>query len=62
MQAKRETPIILFIGLGILLASLFADQIGVGDDPGFGRQQTLGTVVGIFITAVGIFYGLLKKS
>jgi hypothetical protein len=62
MQAKRETPIILVIGIAILMASLFADTIGIGDDPGFGRQQTLGTVVGIFITGVGIFYGLLKKS
>jgi hypothetical protein len=62
MRRKRETPIILVIGLGILLASLFAEQIGIGDDPGFGRQQTLGTVVGIFITGVGIFFALLKKD
>ena len=62
MKRKRETPIILVIGIGILLASLFADTLGIGDDPGFGRQQTLGTAVGILVTAVGIFFAVLKKD
>ena len=33
MKANREATIILVIGLGILLASLFANTIGIGDDP-----------------------------
>ena len=62
MKANREATIILVIGLGILLASLLADTIGIGDDPGFGRQQTLGTAVGIIITGAGIFLRMVRKS
>jgi len=62
MKANREAVILLVIGIGLLLASLLADTIGIGDDPGFGRQQTLGTAIGAIITAVGIFFSLLKKS
>lgn len=62
MKPNREAVILLVIGIGLLLVSLFADTIGVGDDPGFGRQQTLGTAAGIFITAVGLFFSFLKKS
>ena len=62
MKANREAIILLVIGIGLLLTSLFADVIGLGDDPGFGRQQTLGTAIGVIITGVGIFFSLLKKS
>jgi hypothetical protein len=62
MKASREAPILLVVGIGLLLASLLADTIGIGDDPGFGRQQTLGTVVGVIITGVGVFFSFLKKS
>ena len=62
MKANREAIILLVIGIGLLLTSLLADTIGIGDDPGFGRQQTLGTAIGVIITGVGIFFSLLKKS
>lgn len=62
MKPSREATILLVIGIGLLLTSLLADTIGIGDDPGFGRQQTLGVVVGIIITGVGMFFSLLKKS
>ena len=62
MKANREAVILLVIGIGLLLASLFADVLGLGDDPGFGRQQTLGTIIGILITGVGIFFTRLKKT
>ena len=62
MKPSREATILLVIGIGLLVVSLLADTIGIGDDPGFGRQQTLGTVVGILITGVGLFFSLLKKS
>ena len=62
MKPSREATILLVIGIGLLLTSLLADTIGIGDDPGFGRQQTLGTVIGVLITGVGLFFSLLKKS
>ena len=60
MSNKQSTVIITFIGVGLLAASLFADAIGIGDDPGFGKQQTMGTVVGALIIFVGL--ALTKKS
>ncbi len=59
MLIKELTPIlVLVIGIGLLAASLLADVIGIGDDPGFGLQQTTGTIVGVIITAVGSYLTL----
>jgi len=60
MSKKQTTVIITIIGVGLLVASLFADAIGIGDDPGFGKQQTMGTVAGAVIMIVGL--ALMKKS
>ena len=58
---KISSIILLVVGIGLLIASLLADVIGIGDDPGFGRQQTMGTVAGAVIAAVGLLLSL-KKS
>ncbi len=58
---KTASIILLLVGIGLLVASLLADAIGIGDDPGFGRQQTMGTIAGAIVTAVGLFL-TLKKS
>lgn len=55
MDKKRLSTAILVVGIVILVVSLFADSIGIGDHPGFGRDQLLGTVVGAVVTAVGLF-------
>ena len=60
MSNKQTTVIITFIGVGLLAASLFADVIGIGDDPGFGKQQTMGSIAGALIMFVGL--ALMKKS
>ncbi len=61
MLTNKTAPIlVLVIGLGLLGASLLADVIGIGDDPGFGIQQTTGTIVGAIITAVGLY--LVRKA
>ena len=52
---KIAQILVLAIGIGLLLASLLADVIGIGDDPGFGNQQTLGTIAGALITAFGVY-------
>jgi hypothetical protein len=62
MPVKKTASIILLVvGIGLLVASLLADVIGIGDDPGFGRQQTMGTIAGAIVTAAGLFL-TLKKS
>ncbi len=58
---KTASVMVLIIGIGLLAASLLADVIGIGDDPGFGRQQTMGTIAGVVITAVGSFLTLKAR-
>ncbi len=59
--SKMASIVVLAIGIGLLVVALLADVIGVGDDPGFGRQQTLGTIVGVVISGVGLFLTLRSK-
>ncbi len=62
MLDKRTASIILLIvGSGLLVMSLSADVIGIGDDAGFGPQQTMGTVAGVVITAVGLALTFKEK-
>ena len=52
--------LLLVIGVGLLGASVFAEVIGLGDDPGFGLQQTMGSIAGAAITVVAVY--LLRRS
>ena len=54
MTNKQLASIIVIIGIGLLTASLLADVIGIGDDPGFGIQQTMGTTAGMAIALLGL--------
>ncbi len=58
---KIASILVLVIGIALLAASLLADVIGLGDDPGFGNQQMLGTIAGVVITAFGLFFTLRAK-
>ena len=60
MTGKQLAGIIVIIGVGFLAISLLANVIGVGDDPGFGRQQTMGSIAGGLIAVMGVV--LMKKS
>ena len=60
MTTKQIAGIIVIIGVGLLAASLLADVIGIGDDPGFGKQQTMGSIAGVVITILGL--GVAKKA
>ena len=54
---------ILIFGVLLLIASLFADPLGLGQ-PGttFGWKQILGSIVGLALTAVGVkLTGLLER-
>ena len=54
------TLALIVVGLGLVGASLLADVIGLGDDPGFGSQQTMGTIAGAVIAAVALFLMLRR--
>jgi hypothetical protein len=47
--------VVIGIGVLILLVSLFADPLGLGRSPGFGRVQTIGVVVGALVVAGGVY-------
>ena len=55
---KTASLLLLLVGVVLLAASLLADTIGIGDDPGFGSQQTMGTIAGAAVAAVGLFLTL----
>ena len=59
--SKMASMVVLVLGIGLLVVSLLADFIGVGDDPGFGRQQMLGTIAGVIVSGVGLFLSLKSK-
>jgi hypothetical protein len=61
MTNKQLAFIILIIGVGLVVASLLADVIGIGDDPGFGMQQTGGTIAGVVIILLG-FVAIRKTA
>jgi len=58
---KTASIIILLGGLGLLVVSLLADVLGIGDSADFGQQQVLGTVGGAIVVVIGLFLMLRKK-
>ena len=52
--------IIIGIGIGLLAASLLANSFG--GDPGFRPQQTAGTITGVVIAGVGLFFWRKAKD
>ena len=59
---KNTAMIILIIGIVLLATSLLADVIGLGKDPGFGPNQTTGTITGGVIAAVGVYLHVQCKK
>ena len=54
-RQNAATYILLLVGIGLVGASLLADVIGIGDDAGFGSQQTMGTIAEAVLAAVALF-------
>ncbi len=61
LDKLNAATILVLIGAGLLLVSLLADMIGVGDDPGFGYQQKIGTAAGLLILAAGVYFSAKKE-
>ncbi len=64
MSNRLAAGALVLSGLLILLVSLLANvlgqlpaaaSLGIGRDPGFGLQQTLGTIVGLVVVVVGVW-------
>ena len=62
MGTKKIIGIVLLVvGVIVLILSLAADVLGLGNNPIFGIQQILGTIGGVIVAAVGLVLLLLKK-
>ena len=56
MDKMTLGAVLLIVGIAVLVESVFADGIGVGNMTSFGRTQIIGTVIGIILTAGGLFF------
>jgi len=54
MSGNRIAIILAGAGVLIVVVSLLADVIGLGSNPGFGRQQLYGIVAGLLFLAVAV--------
>ncbi len=62
MSARWVGIILMLVGLIVALVFVLADAIGIGDMEGFGPNQVLGLVVGLFLIAVGGFLYLRRRA
>lgn len=61
MNTKKIVGIVLLVvGIVVLLLSLTADVIGIGQHIGFGYWQILGTIAGAILAVVGLVLMLRK--
>lgn len=51
---QRNGTILLAIGIVILLLSLLADSLSIGQAPKFGNRQLMGAVTGAAFVSMGI--------
>lgn len=61
MKSRKTLGLVLLVaGIVVLILSLLADPIGLGEAPGFGSNQIVGTIVGALLMMVGlILVGLI---
>ena len=59
MERKKLGSVLTWIGIVILLISVFADFLGIGGYPGLGTKQIIGTIAGIVL--IGIGYLISRK-
>jgi hypothetical protein len=57
---KTISVVLLVVGIVILLLSVFANPIGIGNPARFGYIQIAGTIVGVIVTLVGLFLALKR--
>jgi hypothetical protein len=62
MSQKNLSLILVIGGFVLLVVSLLADVLGVGNRPGFGWKQFSGTTVGVASGLVGLWMLFRKKE
>lgn len=52
---------LLVIGLIVVLLSLLADVLGIGQVSGFGWRQGVGVIIGVLLAGLGGYWGRRPK-
>jgi len=50
----NKKSVLLVVGLLIVLVSLTADVVGIGEGTGIGWKQITGSIIGLAVAAIGI--------
>ena len=62
MSKRMIGLVIIIMGVVVLVVSLAADILGLGNVPGFGWKQILGAAVGAFIAVGGVWLAMRKPK
>jgi uncharacterized membrane protein YgaE (UPF0421/DUF939 family) len=62
MSKKTIGYVLIVLGAVIAVVSLAADLLGIGNHPGLGWQQLLGTAVGVIIAIIGVWQAQSKPN
>jgi hypothetical protein len=62
MDRKLIGGIVIAVGVVLLVLSALADQIGVGDDGGFGWKQATGVIVGGVLIVIGLALVYVRRG
>jgi hypothetical protein len=62
MSKRTVAVVLILVGVAILVVSIAADVLGIGNAPGFGWKQILGTVVGGATALAGIWLMVNKPD
>jgi len=62
MSKKTISSVLIALGAIMVVISLAADVLGIGNVPGFGWKQMLGTAFGIIVALVGVGLAMSKPN
>ncbi len=62
MNTKTIGYVALAVGVAAALVGVLADTLGLGNDDGFGPQQTGLLIAGLVVAAVGAYLSFFKST
>ncbi|MBE3067704.1 MAG: hypothetical protein IMZ73_09820 [Chloroflexi bacterium] len=62
MSKKTIGFLLIILGVVVLVVTLAADTLGIGNVPGFGWKQILGAVIGVIVALGGVWLALNKPT
>ena len=62
MSRKRSGIVMIIVGVALVVVSLAADRLGIGNGAGVGWKQIAGMVAGVLVVGVGIMWGWRKPG